>query len=155
MSSKRNSKKSKILEPVLHEIQCVCDECFTVFSLIEKVQKDEPGTVLQTWHQCEACELYHRVVDICQSIPSKRLGGTLETYDVELHPDIERAVAGFDAPQEKIAFANWCHVNGYEGEINLQTEMSPKGEIKGMRLSVGGDKIKIYPFRTRVVAGDD
>jgi len=152
--SKRNSKKPRILEPVLHEIQCVCDECFTVFSLLEKSKPEDPGTLIQTWHQCEACELYHRVMDICQSVPSKRLGGIIENYDVELHPDIKKAVAGFDVPPSKIAYANWCQVNGVHGEINLQTEMSPKGEIKGMRLSVGGEKIKIYPFRTRVVADD-
>lgn len=65
----QESKKNTLV-PVLHEIECTCDNIFEVFSVYEEVVNDG---FKESWVRCPECSLYHNVIEINRSMISKRL----------------------------------------------------------------------------------
>lgn len=190
----------KRLEPVLHEIECICGEVMPVFSLIEKQGRTseyvlgeseaEPRAVsgeyqmsveewfntgknitktalkklkpvedkfLDTVVQCSNCSAYHHVIEVCESQVSKRLprGKKLWWFDESEMPEpLEQAMDAYDVHPAKKAYLSWCIQNGhFEREVNLFTEVTEDGTIRGRRISFTPEgRARITPFKGWSVA---
>lgn len=168
------------MEPILHEIECLCGENFPVFSLIEtpkppstedielpdkrgkepKLENIRLDDVEDIFHdtvvQCEDCGLFHHVVEVCESNISKRLpkGKMLWSFsDEELPPALEQAMDAYDVPAAKKAYMAWSVKHGrLENSITLFSEVHSDGQIRGRELRFTPEgKARVTPFVSRTV----
>ncbi len=67
--------------PILHEVTCHCEPAWTrllpaddkrhniAFSFVVFSVLDENSNIIEKYCQCENCNLIHKVVDVCKTIP--------------------------------------------------------------------------------------
>jgi hypothetical protein len=153
---KTPQKAGPIGQPLLHELECLCGENIPVFSVLLPNEEGEFENFQPSCVQCPECGLYHRVVEVCESMVSKRLpfGERLWIFDESEMPEaLAAALDSYEVDQARKAYMTWCLKHGkFDAQITLFSEVQPDGQIRGRTCSFTPEgKIRVSPFLTRMV----